>query len=176
MNRNKLDKILDNHKLWLDTNGNEGKRANLIEANLTGANLRGANLEGADLRRANLHRADLTRANLSGANLEGADLVMANLQGADLFKAIMHETKIFITNLQGAYLHGIEGKEILTFQAGKHFAYYADDHINIGGLSYPIDYWLENYKSLCEDFYEYTDKEIRLYGEFIKLCDVGSDQ
>ena len=49
MNKDVLDKILNNHKLWLKTNGEEGERANLQGANLRWANLRGANLQGANL-------------------------------------------------------------------------------------------------------------------------------
>ena len=65
MNQKELDKILDNHKEWLRTNGEKGKRANLERANLERANLEGANLE-----RANLEGANLKRANLEGANLD----------------------------------------------------------------------------------------------------------
>ena len=63
--KKELDKILDNHKLWLSTNGEKGERANLQEANLQGANLEEANLE-----RANLEDANLRWANLKGANLD----------------------------------------------------------------------------------------------------------
>ncbi len=49
MNANVLNKILDNHKLWLCTAGREGERANLSGANLRRANLSGADLSGADL-------------------------------------------------------------------------------------------------------------------------------
>ena len=45
MNQKELDKILDNHKEWLRTNGEKGKRANLERANLKRANLEGANLD-----------------------------------------------------------------------------------------------------------------------------------
>ena len=59
MNKEQLDKILDNHKLWLKTNGAEGERADLRYADL-----RYANLSGADLRSANLRSADLRSADL----------------------------------------------------------------------------------------------------------------
>lgn len=39
MNQKELDKILDNHKEWLRTNGEKGEWANLEGANLKGANL-----------------------------------------------------------------------------------------------------------------------------------------
>ena len=54
MNKKELDKILDNHKLWLRTNGEEGERANLKGANLYRATLEDATLEDANLEGANL--------------------------------------------------------------------------------------------------------------------------
>ena len=54
MEQAKLDKILDEHKLWLKTNGEQGKRADLRYANLRYADLHYADLRSADLRYANL--------------------------------------------------------------------------------------------------------------------------
>ena len=79
MEQAKLDKILDEHKEWLRTDGERGKRANLSSANLSSANL-----SSADLRSANLRSADLRYANLRSANLSSADLRFANLRSADL--------------------------------------------------------------------------------------------
>ena len=91
MDREKLDKILKQHKLWLDSYGKKGKRANLTGADLRGADLskailRWANLSEADLRGARLSKADLKEANLSGADLSGADLSEADLRWTDLRK------------------------------------------------------------------------------------------
>ena len=76
MTQEKLNKILENHKHWLneDCEGWENMRADLRYADLREADLREANLEGADLREANLRRADLREANLRRADLYGADL------------------------------------------------------------------------------------------------------
>ena len=49
-----LDKIIDNHKKWLKSDGTEGERADLRYANLSSANLRYANLSHANLRSADL--------------------------------------------------------------------------------------------------------------------------
>jgi uncharacterized protein YjbI with pentapeptide repeats len=49
-----LEKILDNHKLWLSSNEEKGERANLRYANLRYADLRDADLRYADLSNANL--------------------------------------------------------------------------------------------------------------------------
>ena len=87
--KQELDKIIDNHKLWLSSNGEKGERANLRSANLRSADLSFANLSFADLSFAdlsfaNLRSADLSFADLSFANLRSADLSFANLRSADL--------------------------------------------------------------------------------------------
>ena len=70
MKQSELDKILKDHKDWLNNN-NTGKQANLS----------GANLYCADLTDADLRYADLVGADLEDANLSGADLTCANLFG-----------------------------------------------------------------------------------------------
>jgi uncharacterized protein YjbI with pentapeptide repeats len=82
MNKNELDLILEQHRLWLNNDG--GKRANLSGANLSYANLSYANLSGANLSDANLSGANLSGANLSYAILSGADLSGANLDFSQL--------------------------------------------------------------------------------------------
>ena len=89
MNGKELDKILDNHKLWLKTEEEKGKRADLRYAVLSGADLshavlRRAVLSGANLRYADLRYADLRYASLRYADLRYADLSHADLSGADL--------------------------------------------------------------------------------------------
>ena len=59
MNITELNKILEEHKVWVTSCRESGSRANLCGADLCGADLRdanlcGANLCGADLRGANL--------------------------------------------------------------------------------------------------------------------------
>ena len=87
MERNKLKKILELHKKWLNCAA-DGKRADLRGADLQDAylpcaNLKGANLQGANLRGANLQGTELYRADLQGADLRGANLRGANLYGAN---------------------------------------------------------------------------------------------
>ena len=62
--KQELDKILDNHKLWLSSGGKKGERANLSYADLSYADLRNADLSSANLSYANLRNADLSSANL----------------------------------------------------------------------------------------------------------------
>ena len=111
MEKSKLKEILNQHRLWLDTNGVQGKRANLRGANLEyadlkGANLKGANLRGADLTGANLHGAKFSDADLSCASLIDTNLSGANLQGANLNHADLKVANLKDANLGGADLTG----------------------------------------------------------------------
>jgi uncharacterized protein YjbI with pentapeptide repeats len=94
-----LAAILDQHRIWVETGGEGGTKADLCGANLENADLTGVNLQGAFLQRANLRGADLSMANLRHASLVQADLCNANLLGAELRGA----------NLMGATLYGAEG-------------------------------------------------------------------
>jgi uncharacterized protein YjbI with pentapeptide repeats len=104
-----LKEILRKHDLWVQSDGEEGERADLSYAYLTGAdlseaNLRDADLSEADLPRADLSEADLPRADLSEANLTGADLSKANLWGADLSEADLWDADLSYAYLTGADL------------------------------------------------------------------------
>ncbi|MDP9340171.1 MAG: pentapeptide repeat-containing protein [Acidobacteriota bacterium] len=94
-----LAQILDQHKLWVESGGDSGTKADLSAANLQGADLTGVNLQGALLSKANFTGADLSMANLRGANLVHADLRNTTLLGTELRGA----------NLMGATLYGAEG-------------------------------------------------------------------
>ena len=109
MEQAKLNKILDEHKKWLRTNGEEGQRANLSYANLSSADLSSADLSSADLssanlRYANLRSADLSFANLNSANLSSADLSFANLSSADLSYADLSYANLSFADLSSANL------------------------------------------------------------------------
>ena len=99
-----LSAILKEHQLWLDSNGGNGKKADLSNKNLIGADLREAYLRGANLIGANLRSAYLIGANLIEANLIGADLEGANLRGANLRGANLRGANLRGANLEGAYL------------------------------------------------------------------------
>lgn len=127
MTEEKLNKILENHKHWLNTDceGWEYMKANLSYVNLQGADLRGvdlhyadlsfadlsyADLSYADLSYANLHdaklcNADLSYADLSFANLSNADLSNADLFGADLRYADLSFARLLDTELKGANVY-----------------------------------------------------------------------
>ncbi len=95
-----LKSILDQHQLWIETNGVQGQCARLEGANLLGADLEGADLLGADLRDANLTGANLRDANLGGANLQYANLTGANLEYANLYGANLTRANLTGTILE----------------------------------------------------------------------------
>src|SRR5437868_6341479 len=94
-----LAEILDQHKIWAESGGESG-----VKADLTGVNLAKADLTGVNLQGAHLHRMNLAGADLSMANLRGASLVRSNLQNSNLLG-----TELRGANLMGANLYGAEG-------------------------------------------------------------------
>ncbi len=116
-----LNEILALHAKWLESNGSEGERANLVGMDFSFAQLRGINLKkatlqmtkfgGADLRNATFYGADLTGASFEGADLSVAMIAYANLYGADLKKAKLvalnaHFANLKVADLSGADLRG----------------------------------------------------------------------
>src|SRR3981081_71915 len=78
-----LAEILDQHKIWVESGGESGAKADLSGVNLAKADLTGVNLQGAHLHRTNLVGADLSMAKLRGASLVRADMRNANLLGTE---------------------------------------------------------------------------------------------
>ena len=103
MKQEQIEKILEEHKAWLNRTG--GAKADLRGADLCGAGLRGAHLYGANLRGADLCDADLRGANLRDADLRGADLCDANLCDADLYGANLCDANLCDANLRDADLY-----------------------------------------------------------------------
>ncbi|QYC52038.1 pentapeptide repeat protein [Staphylococcus phage vB_Sau-RP15] len=142
-----LDKVLKEHKLWLDSNSEEGAKADLSytilrNANLEDANLRGANLKGADLTRAiltcaNLSYADLIEANLQGVDLAGADLYYADLRKANLTDASLNEANLEYADLTNTDLRDADLSQAST-QNIKGLNIYSID--NIGTFNGKVTY------------------------------------
>ena len=125
-----LKQIIEKHKKWLESNGNDGEKANLSatnlqkikignedlqsailnKANFNGAYLRKtifmeANLEKATLKEAYLRKAILMKANLRESIFQNANLRRAKLQKADLGKADFRQSNLERACLKNANLH-----------------------------------------------------------------------
>ena len=72
------------HKMWLDSGGKTGSRADFSDRNLSGQVLIGVNLERAILARVNFSDADFRNANLRESVMHGAILHNADLRGTDV--------------------------------------------------------------------------------------------
>lgn len=109
LSEQELRTALDEHRLWAESSGRDGTRANLSGFDLSGLHLEGECLAGAKLLDArlagtNLIGADLSGAYLSNADLSGAELNLANLTNARLSDATLAGAELHHADLCGAYL------------------------------------------------------------------------
>ncbi len=100
-----LRTISAEHSQWVDSDGEEGVRADFSMINLSYVNLYKADLHKADLTEVNLYKANLYKANLIEANLHKANLYKADLHKADLYKANLHKADLTEANLHKANLY-----------------------------------------------------------------------
>jgi uncharacterized protein YjbI with pentapeptide repeats len=104
--------VLRQHTAWLETEGKEGRRANLSGldlsnidfsgANLQQANLRGTILRGVNLSTALLVEADLAEADMSRVTANGCNWMRINLASANLHGAILDGINLSFANALGA--------------------------------------------------------------------------
>ncbi|VEE71637.1 pentapeptide repeat-containing protein [Yersinia pseudotuberculosis] len=183
MNLTDLNKILGEHKIWVESYRESGSRADLRGADLCGANLCGANLSGANLRGANLRGADLCGANLCGADLSDADLRGANLCGADLSDADLSDADLRGANLRGANLCGadlrdadLRGADLpdLTFVLMGH-AYPIfitnGEYVRAGCQNYTAEEWRKFSKRDIAGMDHYTKKALKFYPRLLDIID-----
>ncbi|HYM02619.1 MAG TPA: pentapeptide repeat-containing protein [Stellaceae bacterium] len=107
---------LEQHALWVSSDGKQGRRANLTGCNLEGVDLSGrmlaaARLDYTILVSANLQGAMLAAAVLTGANLQGANLTGAELRGADLRFSNLRDT--VLDNTKTGSMPGLALKTVL---------------------------------------------------------------
>jgi uncharacterized protein YjbI with pentapeptide repeats len=77
-----IERMLAEHRLYLETEYHQGYRANFSSADLTGRDFSGLNLRPIKVDRAVLRGADFTEP--MGAHLDGANFFKAVLDGAEL--------------------------------------------------------------------------------------------
>lgn len=109
--KNNLKKILNEHKNWIVSWGENGKLADF-----NGSNLDNANLEMADLSIAKFHDTSLRNSNLKDIYLGNAELYGADFEGANITRGNLNHSQCeranFVnTNLEGANLEGANLRE-----------------------------------------------------------------
>ncbi|ACL05226.1 Ion transport 2 domain protein [Desulfatibacillum aliphaticivorans] len=112
-----LQQVLAEHKKWLDSEGTDGKQADLRKTDLEGRDLSEATLVQAHLQKAYLWGAHLQKADLRGAHLQKADLRGAHLQKADLRGAHLQKADLRLAHLQKAYLRGAHLQKAYLWEA-----------------------------------------------------------
>ncbi|NET71613.1 MAG: pentapeptide repeat-containing protein [Sphaerospermopsis sp. SIO1G2] len=106
---------VEEHVIWLETDGKEGRRANFSNMDFTGidfhganlqqANLRGAKLDHLDLRHALLMDADMSEASLNGVNASHADWSRVMIASASLQHATLDSINLTDANAVSANFH-----------------------------------------------------------------------
>src|SRR6202040_866359 len=99
-----IERLLAEHRLYLETEYHRGHRANFASADLTGRDFSGLNLRGIKMDRAVLRGADFTGAHLQSANLVGALAERACFDRADLSRARLSGANLILANLEEACL------------------------------------------------------------------------
>src|SRR6202011_462523 len=84
LSSDEIERMLAEHRVYLETEYHQGHRANFSSADLTGLDFSGLNLRGIKMDRTLLSGADFTRAHLQSANLIGAVLQEACFDRGDL--------------------------------------------------------------------------------------------
>jgi uncharacterized protein YjbI with pentapeptide repeats len=135
-----LKNILEEHKIWLESKGKDGKRASLRSTNLYKADLKGCNLAYADLQDAYLCGTQFDNACLVGANMkfavaftayfDGADCKRANFKYSDLttagfIKADLTAANLENTNCAGGFFMDAILKDTRLKSADLHYAQFA---------------------------------------------------
>src|SRR5438128_3145576 len=104
LSRDEIERMLGEHRLYLETEYHEGHRANFSSADLTGRDFSGLNLRGIKMDRAVLRGADFTGAHLQSANLVGALAEQACFDRADLSRARLSGANLVSASLEDACL------------------------------------------------------------------------
>ena len=131
--KDKVQNILDQHRMWIESGGKDGR-----QADLSGSDLRRMDLSRSILSQSILSGADLTDADLSYSDLSQAALIdtllnSANLRRANLFQADLTRTHLAGANLDGANLTQCRIEE----------SYDIDQARNLDGAGVSGRLWLE---------------------------------
>jgi uncharacterized protein YjbI with pentapeptide repeats len=99
-----IERMLAEHRLYLETEYHQGHRANFSSADLTALDFSGLNLRGIKMDRAVLSGADFTGAHLQSANLVGALAEQACFDRTDLSRARLSGANLVSASLESACL------------------------------------------------------------------------
>jgi len=99
VNQEELDEIIRNHGIWLNTNGNRGKRAILKQCNFDNLKFHNVDLSYADISDSTFCLANISQSDFSGAILEDSFFSNVNIIGSYFCGSNLIKTKF-----QGAHI------------------------------------------------------------------------
>ncbi len=103
-----LEKIIEDHAIWVRSGGGDGQRALLEKQDLSGRDLRDCLLNNANLRHCDLSTCDLSQAQLHGADLRYAELTGSVLSGSNMAVARLRHAKLRGCRMDGVNLKGAD--------------------------------------------------------------------
>jgi hypothetical protein len=171
------NKLIQDHKLWIDSDGKEGKcltlklvdlrkkdfsGLNLSNANFIECNLRDANFSNCDLRNSNFFYSDLFSVDFRNSDLRCVNLMMTEMCGVKLTGANLYDAE-----LGGAKLSSSGIFSITTM--GMTVVLNHPKQIQIGDMIYSPEYWLENTSTIAIKNRQKED-EIEKYRKYIEFA------
>ena len=129
----KIDKIIENHKLWLNDKHN-GKQGNFTNVDLRGRILKSNDLRKLKFVNANLHGLNLNNKDLSGSILSGADfsassLKSTNLSNTNLYHVNFYDANLEQANLSYSFIHNTDFRNAKLLKANLEYVFANEDTI-----------------------------------------------
>lgn len=172
-----INKSIHNHKLWIDSNGKEGKcltlklidlrkkdfsGLNLSNANFIECNLRDANFSNCDLRNSNLFYSDLSFVDFRNTDLKCANLMITDMGGVKLTGANLYDCELMGAKLSSSGIFSITTMGMtVTLNHAK--------QIQIGGMIYSPEYWLGNISTIALKNHR-KEEELEKYIKYIEFA------
>lgn len=110
--QDEIDKILDLHRQWLESDGGKGERANLA-----GGKIIGLDLSGAILNKANLVGTKFKDVDLIGAKFVGAMISPSDVDTENEKRAIFYKSKLIECDFSNATMFRANFKESIITNA-----------------------------------------------------------
>lgn len=92
MHKTLLSEIIKSHKVWLDTDGREGKQANFYAQNLEEIDLENFDLRYAIFSKTKMIRVKIINCNLQGSDFQDADLSYSYCKNSDFSHSNLKNT------------------------------------------------------------------------------------
>lgn len=172
-----INESIQDHKLWIDSDGKEGNcltlklvdlrkkdfsGLNLSNANFIECNLRDVNFSNCNLRNSNFFYSDLSFVDFRNTDLKCANLMITDMGGVKLTGANLYDCELMGAKLSSSGIFSITTMGMtVTLNHPK--------QIQIGDMIYSPEYWLENTSTIAIKNRQKED-EIEKYRKYIEFA------